>query len=79
MTVSRTPPRRWPGPGEIRSSGKASSGSGEFAETVARIGIPGVNSAVIAPKKYHPVINGGVFSKNNQLADGITTVALRNP
>ncbi|WP_434445294.1 hypothetical protein [Lentzea sp. E54] len=65
--------------------------SREFAETVARIGIPGVNSAAIDPKKYLPVINGGVFSKNNQLAGGITTatqiaywcsliaVALRTP
>ncbi|MEV8442076.1 hypothetical protein AB0425_32255 [Actinosynnema sp. NPDC051121] len=65
--------------------------SKEFAETVRRIGIPGVNSAAIDPKKYLPVINGGVFSKSNQLFGGITTatqiaywcsliaVALRTP
>lgn len=65
--------------------------SEEFATTVHTIGIPGVNSAAIDPKKYLPVINGNVFSKKNQLGGGLTTatqiaywcslvtVALRTP
>jgi septal ring factor EnvC (AmiA/AmiB activator) len=47
--------------------------SEEFATTVRAIGIPGVNSATIDPKKYLPVINGNIFSKNNQLGGGLTT------
>lgn len=47
--------------------------SEEFDATVRAIGIPGVNSATIDPKKYLPVINGNVFSKNNQLGGGLTT------
>lgn len=47
--------------------------SEEFATTVQAIGIPGVRSATIDPKKYLPVINGNVFSKNNQLGGGLTT------
>ncbi|MET9259511.1 AAA family ATPase [Amycolatopsis sp. NPDC004079] len=65
--------------------------SEEFATTVRAIGIPGINTAAIDSKRYLPVINGNVFSKDNQLGGGLTTatqvaywcslvaVALRTP
>lgn len=47
--------------------------SEEFAAIVRAIGIPGVKNATIDPKRYLPVINGDVFSKDNQLGGGLTT------
>lgn len=47
--------------------------SEEFRTNVHKIGIPGVNTADIDPMKYLPVINGDIFSKDNQLGGGTTT------
>lgn len=47
--------------------------SEEFSTTVRAIGIPGATTASIDPRKYLPVINGNVFSKDNQLNGGLTT------
>ncbi|MCE7008196.1 hypothetical protein LWC34_36065 [Kibdelosporangium philippinense] len=47
--------------------------SEEFDSTVRAIGIPGVLTASVDSEKYLPVLNGKVFSKDNQLAGGTTT------
>lgn len=47
--------------------------SEEFDSTVRAIGIPGVVTASVDNEKYLPVLNDKIFSKDNQLAGGITT------
>jgi DNA repair exonuclease SbcCD ATPase subunit len=47
--------------------------SEEFDSTVRAIGIPGVVTAAVDSEKYLPVLNGKIFSKDNQLAGGTTT------
>ncbi|MDA3626149.1 AAA family ATPase [Saccharopolyspora sp. WRP15-2] len=47
--------------------------SEEFDATVRAFGIPGVVTAAIDNEKYLPVLNGKIFSRDNQLAGGTTT------
>lgn len=47
--------------------------STEFDATVRAIGIPSITTASIDSEKYLPVLNGTIFSKDNQLAGGVTT------
>ncbi|MFE2750518.1 hypothetical protein ACFXGA_00790 [Actinosynnema sp. NPDC059335] len=47
--------------------------SEEFDATVRAMRIPTIVTAAIDDRKYLPVINGQVFSANNQLSGGVTT------
>ncbi|PSL51538.1 AAA domain-containing protein [Saccharothrix carnea] len=47
--------------------------SEEFDATVRAIGIPSITTASVDSEKYLPVLNGKIFSKDNQLSGGVTT------